>query len=242
MAKIEVVGKTIEEARVKAAEQLGINADEVMYEILENAKSGFFGINAKPYKIAAWKEGFEEEAAPVKEEKKEPEKKAKKEVKSEEKVVETKAKDDVSAKEKAENFLGKVLPLMGVEANIDTKETEDGIAINLSGDGMGLVIGRRGETLDAVQYLTSIIVNKGVDGYTKVTVDTENYRQKRAETLERLADKVAEKVIRNGRNMTLEPMNPFERRVIHARLQGNEKVTTISVGEEPNRRVVVKLS
>ena len=237
MAKIEVVGKTIEEARLKAAEILGISADDVMYEILENAKSGFFGINAKPYKIAAWQEGFEEV-----EEVKETKKEVKKETKKEEPVVKTeKTVDNASAKEKAEEFLGKVLPLMGVQANIETKETEEGISINLSGEGMGLVIGRRGETLDAVQYLTSIIVNKGVDGYTKVTVDTENYREKRAETLERLADKVAEKVIRNGRNMTLEPMNPFERRVIHARLQSNEKVTTISVGEDPNRRVVVKL-
>ena len=106
---------------------------------------------------------------------------------------------------------------------------------------MGIVIGRRGETLDALQYLTSVIVNKNSNDYIKVTVDTENYRAKREETLIRLANKVAEKVVKNGRNMTLEPMNPFERRIIHSSLQENEDVTTYSIGEEPNRKVVVAL-
>ena len=234
MAKIEVVGKTIEEAREKAAELLGISADEVLYEILETAKSGFFGINAKPYKISAWVEGMDlEPEVPAEPEK--PKKAAKKEVEA------VASKEDLSSKEKAESFLKKVLPLMGVNAEININETEEGINVELSGEGMGLIIGRRGETLDAVQYLTSIIVNKGSDDYVKVTVDTENYRAKRTETLERLADKVADKVVKNGRSMTLEAMNPFERRVIHARLQNNENVTTISIGEDPNRRVVVKL-
>ena len=239
MAKIEATGKTIEEARNNAASILGVDADNIMYEILENAKSGFLGINSRPYKIAAWKDG-EDSDAPVKEEiKTEP---GVKEVKKEVKETKTKkVSDSVKPSEKAEQFLSKTLPLMGVKANIAIDETDDGLNIVLSGDGMGLVIGRRGETLDAIQYLTSIVVNKGKNDYVKVTVDTENYRAKRAETLERLADKVAEKVVNNGRNMTLEPMNPFERRVIHARLQNNEYVTTISVGEDPMRRVVVKL-
>ena len=235
MAKREFVGKTIEEAREKAALELGIDVDDILYEIVETAKSGFLGINAKPYKIAAWKEGDDLEEVVV-EKLTPPEPAPIKEIKKEKKKTK-----DASDKDKAEEFLGKVLPLMGIKANINTNETDDGLGITLTGEGMGLVIGRRGETLDALQYLTSIIVNKGKDGYTKVTVDTENYREKRTETLERLADKVADRVIKNHKNVTLEPMNPFERRVIHARLQSSDYVTTISVGEEPNRRVVVKL-
>ncbi len=235
MAKREFVGKTIEEAREKAAFELGIDVDDLLYEIVETAKSGFLGLNSKPYKIAAWKEGDDLEEVVV-EKLTPPEAAPIKEIKKEKKKVK-----DVSDKDKAEAFLGKVLPLMGVKADIQANEVEDGLNITLTGDGMGLVIGRRGETLDAIQYLTSIIVNKGKDGYTKVTVDTENYREKRTETLVRLADKVADRVVKHHKNITLEPMNPFERRVIHARLQSSDYVTTISVGEEPNRRVVVKL-
>lgn len=142
---------------------------------------------------------------------------------------------------RAEKFLEKIIPLMGVDAKIDIRESIDALDIEISGENMGLIIGRRGETLDALQYLTSIVVNKDKEEYTRVTIDTEGYRKKRTEVLEKLAHKVAEKVIRNGRSMTLEPMNPFERRVIHATLQDNEKIFTSSVGDDPQRRVVVSL-
>lgn len=142
---------------------------------------------------------------------------------------------------KAEDFLNTIIPLMGVEAEVSVSEDEEALNITMEGEKMGLLIGRRGETLDALQYLTSIVVNKDRDEYLRVSLDTENYRQKRKEVLEKLANKIADKVVRNRRNMTLEPMNPFERRIIHAALQNHELVTTSSVGEEPERRVVVSL-
>lgn len=142
---------------------------------------------------------------------------------------------------KAEEFLNRIIPLMGVDATISSFEDEDALRINMEGDKMGILIGRRGETLDALQYLTSIVVNKDREEYLRVTLDTENYREKRKEVLEKLANKIADKVVRNGRNMTLEPMNPFERRVIHSALQNHDMVTTSSIGEEPERRVVVSL-
>ena len=137
--------------------------------------------------------------------------------------------------------MNKIIPLMGVDAKISTSEDEDALRVTMEGDKMGLLIGRRGETLDALQYLTSIVVNKDRADYLRVTLDTENYREKRKDVLEKLANKIADKVVRNGRNMTLEPMNPFERRVIHSALQNHEYVTTSSIGEEPERRVVVSL-
>lgn len=148
---------------------------------------------------------------------------------------------DEEPTDKAEDFLKKVVSLMGVEATFDVKNEEDALSITMAGEKMGLLIGRRGETLDALQYLTSIVVNKDREDYLRVSLDTENYREKRKEVLEKLANKIADKVVRNGRNMTLEPMNPFERRIIHAALQGHDMVTTSSVGEEPERRVVVSL-
>ncbi|MBO5454388.1 MAG: protein jag [Clostridia bacterium] len=205
MPNIEVTAKTLEEAKSLAAQKLGVSVDDILYEILENATNGIFGIGAKPCKISAWTEDVETD--------------------------------------KASEFLNKILPLMGVDAEVEVKSGENNsIDVNIAGEKMGVVIGRRGETLDALQYLTSVIVNKNSDDYIKVTVDTENYRAKRTETLEKLANKVADKVIRNGRNMTLEPMNPFERRIIHSALQSNDEITTYSVGEEPNRKVVVSLA
>ena len=129
--------------------------------------------------------------------------------------------------------------MMGVEAEPVTRVEEDRILVDLQGPDMGIVIGRRGETLDALQYLTSLVVNREEQNYVKVTVDTENYRAKREETLVRLARKLASKVVKYHRSMSLEPMNPYERRIIHATLQEFEGVTTSSTGVEPNRKVVI---
>ena len=125
----------------------------------------------------------------------------------------------------------------------DVSEDENGIKITVSGPGVGGIIGRRGETLDAVQYLTCLFVNKGKHGddYKRVIIDSENYRAKREETLIRLANKMASKAVKNNREMILEPMNPYERRIIHSALQNDKFVTTHSEGEEPFRRVVVTL-
>ncbi len=142
----------------------------------------------------------------------------------------------------AKQFLRDVLNSMGIKAEIRIKEQEDSININLTGPNMGIIIGYRGETLDSLQYLVSLVINKGHDTeYKRVILDTENYRNKRQETLRRLADKTAYKVKRSGRSFKLEPMNPYERRIIHSALQGNPYVYTFSEGEEPHRRVVIDL-
>ena len=140
----------------------------------------------------------------------------------------------------AHAFLAELTKLMGVDVTIDMgTDPEGNIYGFIQGDTLGILIGRRGETLDALQYLTSLKVNRGRDSYTRVTLDTENYRAKREDTLIRLANRMANRALRTGRKVSLEPMNPYERRIIHFALQQNEGVTTHSEGDEPNRHVVI---
>ncbi|ARC83318.1 putative RNA-binding protein [Clostridium argentinense CDC 2741] len=142
----------------------------------------------------------------------------------------------------AKNFLREVLESMNMKAEIRVKEENDEIKINLIGPNMGILIGYRGETLDSLQYLVSLVVNKDHDEeYKRVILDTENYRYNRQETLKRLAGKMASKVKLSGKTLKLEPMNPYERRVIHSALQNDPNVKTYSEGEEPKRRVVIEL-
>lgn len=143
---------------------------------------------------------------------------------------------------KAQQFLQELTRLMGVDVAVAVKTDEEGnVRVNMTGDSKGILIGRRGETLDALQYLTSLQVNKGQEGYTRVTLDTENYRAKREEALVRLANRMANRCQKTGRKVSLEPMNPYERRILHSALQSHPAVTTHSEGEEPNRRVVITL-
>lgn len=142
----------------------------------------------------------------------------------------------------AKEFLRDILNCMNIKAEIRIKEENNVIKITLTGPNMGILIGYRGETLDSLQYLTSLVVNKGHDmEYKRIVLDTENYRLKREETLNRLAGRIAEKVRKTGKYVKLEPMNPYERRVIHSALQNEKDVLTYSEGEEPYRRVVVDL-
>ena len=144
-------------------------------------------------------------------------------------------------KNQGEKFLQDVFSKMKVSVDIETEEDEESMTLRIKGKDSGIIIGRRGETLDALQYLTSLVVNKSREDYKRVTVDIENYRQKREETLVRLASRLAERVVRYRKNVTLEPMNPYERRIIHSSLQNNKMVETYSVGDEPNRKVVITL-
>ena len=147
-----------------------------------------------------------------------------------------------SAPGKAQAFLKELTHLMGVEVDIQMgTDAEGNVFAQMTGDTLGVLIGRRGETLDALQYLTSLRVNRGQEGYTRVTLDTENYRAKREDTLIRLANRMANRAVKTGRRVSLEPMNPYERRIIHSALQANEAVDTHSEGEEPNRHVVITL-
>ena len=144
---------------------------------------------------------------------------------------------------RAQRFLMDVTSLMNVKVDVYVDDTaEDGLYIHMIGDTLGILIGRRGETLDALQYLTSLQVNKGREGYIRVTLDTENYRAKREDSLRRLAQRMANRAQKTGRKVVLEPMNPYERRVLHTALQNHPAVTTHSEGEEPNRRVVIMLA
>ena len=148
-----------------------------------------------------------------------------------------------SVEEVARAFLNDVFQAMNMEVVIDIKynEEEKSMDIELSGNEMGVLIGKRGQTLDSLQYLTSLVVNKGKSDYIRVKLDTEDYRRRRKETLENLARGIAYKVKKTRKPVVLEPMNPYERRIIHSALQGNKFVETVSEGEEPYRHVVVKL-
>ena len=154
-----------------------------------------------------------------------------------------KAKKKESTEEIAKEFLNKVFSAMDLTVNIkmDVNEEDQAINIELVGDDMGVLIGKRGQTLDSLQYLVSLVVNKNTENYYKVKLDTENYRARRAATLENLAKNIAFKVKRTKKSVALEPMNPYERRIIHSALQQDKFVTTKSEGEEPYRHVVVIL-
>lgn len=150
--------------------------------------------------------------------------------------------DPASPVGQAQSFLKELTHLMGVDVTVAMgTDAENNIFAQMTGDTLGILIGRRGETLDALQYLTSLRINKGQDHYTRITLDTENYRAKREDTLIRLANRMANRAVKTGRKVSLEPMNPYERRVIHSALQPNELVDTHSEGEEPKRHIVITL-
>lgn len=151
--------------------------------------------------------------------------------------------EKLSVEDQTKKFLDEVFHAMNMVVTIDAKfdEEQNLLDVELSGDEMGVLIGKRGQTLDSLQYLISLVVNKGTGEYIRVKVDTENYRQRRKETLENLAKNISYKVKRTKRPVSLEPMNPYERRIIHSALQNDRYVTTHSEGEEPFRRVVVTL-
>ena len=227
---LETTGRTEDEAIAAALKELGLERDDVSVTVVERAKSGFLGIGASPAVVRVEYEAPDEpeteaEAAPV---------------------VETKAPEKAAVT--ADNgefaeiraFLDGLLKRMGVKADIEiTRRDGKSIVVNLSGSSMGAVIGRRGETLDAIQHLTNYVINRGSDKHMHICVDAESYRAKREESLVRLAEKMAAKVIKYKRSMALEPMNSYERHIIHAALQDYEGVSTSSTGTEPNRRVVV---
>lgn len=138
------------------------------------------------------------------------------------------------------SFLKPILNAMGLEEDIEVMMDGDTLTVRLSAENIGIIIGRRGETLDALQYLLGLVVNKNSEKFIRVTLDVGNYREKREETLVKLAKRLADKVSKTRKNMTLEPMNPYERRIIHATLQNYKSVETYSIGDEPNRKVVIK--
>ncbi len=231
---LEKSGKTEEAAIAAALEELGLDRDDVSVEIVERAKSGFLGIGASPAVIRVQYEApdEEQEAAPTETQAPAAEPEAS--------VEPAAPADEPESYARIRAFVSGLLEHMGIQAQIDiTARDNGGVNVNLSGSGMGAVIGRRGETLDAIQHLTNYAVNRGSDKHMHISVDAESYRAKREESLVRLAEKMAAKAVKYKRSMALEPMNSYERHVIHTALQDYEGVTTSSTGTEPNRRVVV---
>ena len=230
---LEKTARTEDEAIAAALAELGMDRDDVSVEIVERAKSGFLGIGASPAVIRV---SYEVPDPVVEKAPAAPAPAAKPAAESAAAAVVDEDPDYAAIRQ----FLSGLLERMGVKAQIEISTRENGgINVNLSGNGMGAIIGRRGETLDAIQHLTNYAVNRGSEKHLHISVDAENYRSKREESLTRLAEKMAEKAIKYKRSMALEPMNSYERHVIHTALQNYEGVTTSSTGVEPNRRVVV---
>ena len=245
----EFSAKNVDDAITEACETLMVTSDRLDYEVISNGSSGFLGIASKPAVIKARIK--EENAEPVQEEVPAPKevksevKKETKEVVKEDKKEEVK-KSDVNGDEliaKANAFLKEVFDAMKMEVKVYTKfnASENILDVELSGAEMGVLIGKRGQTLDSLQYLISLVVNRDVQDYIHVKVDTENYRERRKATLENLAKNISIKVKKTRQSVALEPMNPYERRIIHSALQNDRYVTTHSEGDEPFRRVVVTL-
>ncbi len=237
----EFSAKTVDDAITAACQDFFVTSDKLDYEVLEEGSSGFLGIGAKPALIKA---RVKEDKEIVKESVKEPVKEVLKEEKKS--VKETAKVSNVDAREveeAAKKFLGEVFDAMEMEVIVDARydDAEKALDVDMRGEEIGILIGKRGQTLDSLQYLVSLVVNRGQSDYIRVKLDTENYRQRRKETLENLAKNIAYKVKRTKRPVSLEPMNPYERRIIHSALQNDRYVTTHSEGEEPFRRVVVSL-
>jgi len=248
MDYVEFSGKSLESVISDAGKYFNVDASEIEYEIVDMGKSGILGFNAKPTIIKA-----KVKKRAVKEETKE---ETKEEIKTEVKKEGPAAKKEKSPavasvvnvnveeiRESAEKFLSDLFKAMDLEvkSEISYDFLDNALNVELSGPEMGILIGKRGQTLDSVQYLTSLIVNKGTTEYIRVKVDTEDYRNRRKKTLENLAKNLSFKVKRNKRPVSLEPMNPYERRIIHSALQGDRYVVTHSEGDEPFRRVVITL-
>ena len=206
--EVVVSAKSVDEAVALAAQELGIPADAVEYNVIEEAKKGLFGIGATLAKISAKARGGEHDALA---------------------------------------FIKKLLADMQIEANVEMVdgETPDSKLITVTGEGAAVLIGHHGETLDSLQYLANLAANKRVNGvkrdFVKISVDVEGYRAKREETLRALARRKAQQVIKYKKSVMLEPMNPYERRIIHSEVQTIEGVSTNSIGSENNRKVVMYL-
>ena len=268
---ITLSAKTLDDAITEALVQLGVTSDRLDYIVVEKGSEGFLGIGRKQAVIKARRKQEEKPVEEVVKEEPKVEEPVKESVKTEKKAEKKPAKEHSHARKQAreekpevksapkkeaelakvepqtietcEKFIYDVMNAMGMD---DVKVTsvvdeEGALAINMEGSSMGILIGKRGQTLDSLQYLANRVANKMQDGYVRVKLDTEDYRRRRKETLENLAKNIASKVKRTRKTVSLEPMNPYERRIIHSALQSDPAVSTHSEGEEPYRRVVVTL-
>jgi len=228
---LEVSGKSVEEALKAALSRLGVTAEQVEYEVIEQPSRGFFGLfGTKPARIRVTVK-----AQPVRE--------SASAVLAAESAKADSTGDLIGVEkqsDRAEKFLRDVFAAMKLEVEIQRGTSEEGILFQLVGDNLGILIGKHGQTLDSLQYLANLAANRGsVENRVRVIVDIENYRARREETLMRLAGHLAEKACRIGEEVHLEPMNRHERKIIHMALQNNRRVSTYSAGDEPRRYVVI---
>lgn len=263
MAFVEKTGKSVDEAVAAALKELNVTEAEAVIEVLEEGKKGVFGFFAKDAKVRVTVkeaavsvpeeeetqviEAIEEPASAVEEaveaesvaapvaaavpETKEPAREPKKFVVNDEGIV------------KAKEFLQKIFTAMKIEVVMEKfiNKGDGSVTFKLHGDDMGILIGKHGQTLDSLQYLTNLVANKNSADRIRVIINVEDYRERRIETLNRLAYRLADKVKRSGERVALEPMNPHERKIIHMALQNDRRVTTLSEGDEPHRHVVIEL-
>lgn len=270
MRSIESTGRSVDEAIFNGLQQLEISIDEAEIEILQQESKGILGFGARPAKVRLTEREPEQVVTPdyLKEPPRSrdrggsrgrgrPERPGERPPRDRARREDFRDRDreqgreperpsipyslEAAAGNPAAEFLTGLIHRMGVEGQVLANVSEEGVRLCVDTPTMGVLIGHRGETLDAMQYLTSLAVNRNrkEEGYTRITLDTEGYREKREETLSRLARKIAGQVKASGRPRVMEPMNPYERRVLHSSLQSNPFVTTHSEGEEPNRRVVI---
>ncbi|OBZ08284.1 protein jag [Bacillus sp. FJAT-27264] len=241
MSKVVATGKTIEEAVERGMTQLGVNRDRVTVNVLEQPSRGFLGlIGAKEAKVELT---LIPAPAPAASAPSVPQQSTRE---STQEAIGGVPRQDSGqpgeeAYQQAVRFIVDVAKSMGLTVEVEIVHAKESTTLQISGPDLGLVIGRRGQTLDALQYLANIVANRYSDSFIRLVLDAENFRERRKKTLEELADRLAGRVIRTRKEVVLEPMSPQERKIIHSRLQDHKQVNTLSKGDEPNRRVVITL-
>ncbi len=222
MMHVEKTGRTVDEAVELALKDLAVTIEEVDVEVVEEPSKGLLGIlGSKHARVRVTMKSTQGEDAPA------------------EQGIDGYQED---IQPKVEEFLMEVLSEMGLETQLSIVEEEECLFINVEGDGLGLLIGKRGQTLEAVQYITNIVANRYSSKRVRVIIDAEGYRKRREEVLQQLANRLAHRVERNGESIMLEPMSAHERKIIHTTLQNNPRVLTRSEGEEPNRKVIIQVT
>ena len=237
MGFLEKTGKNVDEALEQALNELKTTRDKVNIEVIEEAKNGLFGLFSKKAKIRVT---LKDAAAKIGDVVEEALDNIKADVQAGKEEYKNTAEEAVWA---GKEFLQKIFHSMKIEVVMEkfVNKADSTVTLKLHGPDMGILIGKHGQTLDALQYLTNLVANKNSSERIRIIIDVEDYRERRIETLSRLAVRLADKVKRNGERVVLEPMNPHERKIIHMALQNDRRITTLSEGEEPYRKVVIEL-
>ncbi|MDQ0193706.1 RNA-binding cell elongation regulator Jag/EloR [Paenibacillus wynnii] len=242
MSKAVATGKTIEEAVERGLTELKVNKDRVTVNVLEQPSRGFLGligVKAAKVELTLLPEIAPLSAASSPSLPQQSTRESKQEVGGVPRQDSGHPAEE--AYQEAINFIVDVAKSMGLIVEVEIVHTKESTTLQISGPDLGLLIGRRGQTLDALQYLANIVANRYSDSFIRLVLDAENFRDRRKKTLEELADRLAGRVVRTRKEVVLEPMSPQERKIIHSRLQDHRQVNTLSKGEDPNRRVVITL-